>query len=440
MPQRPLSNSEKYVSSQTMAVARINLKNIDYFKFKKLVIDGNRDDYGSCSKEVQALCDCVQTLKFRDEEFDDESDRMRFAEICIYYKQILNSKRIESLDMRIKSGWWGDHKNAYSAGKIKPAALKELLISKAQAWTSRHPPSQLTIATIPEKIDGPGLYVFKHKEHQCFQFVGRADRIFSRVGEKLKASFEGGLTEPLAALLVISMATDWDFYFMPVSRDDDERVLRVMENDLILKHDCIWPHGLNFRLHIDSLLEVSEFRKSCLRHSWPPEAEVGDNEINLSKLRRQIEMQEEGINPEIPPEIVETPKKMKRRSKEERPPWEGIIDEPPSPAANGKREHKGEAFVIPAFDPEPFERPDSPKSDISSSTFVVAPQRAAPPSEITTSPIVTPTHTPTPGQRSPTKAVSRPTSRPTTPAKKAPRSAGIKSLQGQIPKKKQVSS
>lgn len=150
-------------------------------------------------------------------------------------------------------------------------------------------------------------------------------------------------------------------------------------------------------------------------------------------------MQEEGINPEIPPEIVETPKKMKRRSKEERPPWEGIIDEPPSPAANGKREHKGEAFVIPAFDPEPFERPDSPKSDISSSTFVVAPQRAAPPSEITTSPIVTPTHTPTPGQRSPTKAVSRPTSRPTTPAKKAPRSAGIKSLQGQIPKKKQVS-
>ena len=138
MPQRPLSNSEKYVTSQNMATARINLKNIDYFKFKKLVVDGNRDDYSSCSKEVQSLCDCVQTLKFRDEEFDDESDRMRFAEICIYYKQILNSKRIESLDMRIKSGWWGDHKNAYSAGKIKPAALKELLISKAKAWVSRH--------------------------------------------------------------------------------------------------------------------------------------------------------------------------------------------------------------------------------------------------------------------------------------------------------------
>ena len=49
--------------------------------------------------------------------------------------------------------------------------------------------------------------------------MGRADRIFARVGEKLKASFEGGLTEPLAALLIISMSTDWDFYFMPVDLD-----------------------------------------------------------------------------------------------------------------------------------------------------------------------------------------------------------------------------
>ena len=36
-----------------MSVARINIKNIDYFKYKKLVIDANRDDYLSCSKEVR---------------------------------------------------------------------------------------------------------------------------------------------------------------------------------------------------------------------------------------------------------------------------------------------------------------------------------------------------------------------------------------------------
>ena len=70
---------------------------------------------------------------------------------------------------------------------------------------------------------------------------------------------------------------------------DDDRVLRVLENDLILKHDCIWPHGLNFRLHIDSLLEVSQFRKSCARHKWPPDSgDLDSAPIDLDKLRGQI--------------------------------------------------------------------------------------------------------------------------------------------------------
>ena len=67
-----------------------------------------------------------QLLNFRDEEFDDETDRGRFAEIINLYRQILASKRIDALDMRIKSGWWGDHKNAYSAGKIKPQVIEDL--------------------------------------------------------------------------------------------------------------------------------------------------------------------------------------------------------------------------------------------------------------------------------------------------------------------------
>ncbi len=43
-----------------MSAARINIRNIDYFKYKKLVIDGNRDDYNASSKEVKSLCDSVQ--------------------------------------------------------------------------------------------------------------------------------------------------------------------------------------------------------------------------------------------------------------------------------------------------------------------------------------------------------------------------------------------
>src|SRR6218665_990208 len=201
-----------------MATAKINIKNIDYFKFKKIVIDGNRDDYANCSKEVKAMCDSVQTLTFRDEEFDVQSDRSRFEEVCTYYHQILQSKRIDPVDMRIKSGWWGDHKTGYSAGKIKPAVLLEVLVAKTKDWAARHGGIQTSmLEKVEEKIEGPGLYVFKHKEHQCFQYIGRAKNIFAKCGETLKAAFEGSITDPLAALLVISMSTDWDFYFIPVS-------------------------------------------------------------------------------------------------------------------------------------------------------------------------------------------------------------------------------
>ena len=70
-------------NDNNMAI-RITLKTIDYYKFRKMVVDGNRDDYAVCSKDVRTLCDSVQTILFRDEEFDDVSDRMRFDEICKY--------------------------------------------------------------------------------------------------------------------------------------------------------------------------------------------------------------------------------------------------------------------------------------------------------------------------------------------------------------------
>jgi len=46
-----------------MSTAKINIKNIDYFKYRRLVIDGNRDDYAACSRDVKALCDAVQTRR-----------------------------------------------------------------------------------------------------------------------------------------------------------------------------------------------------------------------------------------------------------------------------------------------------------------------------------------------------------------------------------------
>ena len=201
-----------------MANARIQLKNMDYYKFRKLIIDGNRDEFNSCSKDVRAFCDNVMTFNFRDDEFDEEADRGRFDEICCYYRQILNGKRVEPVDMRIKSGWWGDQKGAssYSVGRIKATALKELLVSKTKDWAKRNSLTEKQIGVLVKKIDGPGIYVFKHRERQCFQYVGRSQKIFASCAEMLKLAYEGKSHEPLAALFVITLASDWEFYFTPV--------------------------------------------------------------------------------------------------------------------------------------------------------------------------------------------------------------------------------
>jgi len=72
---------------------------------------------------------------------------------------------------------------------------------------------------------------------------------------------------------------------------DGDRLERILENDLILKHDSIWPHGLNFCLHMDSLIEVTEFRRSCLRHHWPPDYDTAmreQPELDLDSVRRAL--------------------------------------------------------------------------------------------------------------------------------------------------------
>ena len=58
----------------------------------------------------------------------------------------------------------------------------------------------------------------------------------------------------------------------------------------MLKHDSIWPHGLNTRLHMDSLVELAEFRRSCLRHGWPSDhdAAATSAQLDLDAVRRQL--------------------------------------------------------------------------------------------------------------------------------------------------------
>ena len=76
--------------------------------------------------------------------------------------------------MRIKSGWWGDHRNAYSAGKLKASILKATFISKATEWVNKHSVDNLTEEEVPTKIDGPGLFVFKVGRWDCPAFLSHS--------------------------------------------------------------------------------------------------------------------------------------------------------------------------------------------------------------------------------------------------------------------------
>jgi len=65
------------------------------------------------------------------------------------------------------------------------------------------------------------VFVFKHRDRQCFQYVGRTAGqragVFAACTDLLKSTFDGTLSEPIAALLVVSMAADWDFYYWPLA-------------------------------------------------------------------------------------------------------------------------------------------------------------------------------------------------------------------------------
>jgi len=90
-------------------------------------------------------------------------------------------------------------------------------LRKAADWWSRHGDG----GPAGDQLDRPGVFVFKHRERQCFQHVGRTagqrGGVFAAATELLKSTFDGTLAEPIAALLVVSMAADWDFYYVPLA-------------------------------------------------------------------------------------------------------------------------------------------------------------------------------------------------------------------------------
>ena len=71
-------------------------------------------------------------------------------------------------------------------------------------------------------------------------------------------------------------------------------MLRIAANDVIIRHDALWPRGLNELLYVQTPLEVAELRLSCLRHRWPPvdaDMRPGETQVNLPRLRARLQRQ-----------------------------------------------------------------------------------------------------------------------------------------------------
>jgi len=80
------------------------------------------------------VCDVFRDEQFADDVVSDDSsgsassccggsDRRRFDEILSGYRLILTGKRVDPVDMRVKTGWWADSagtstSSCGSAGKV----------------------------------------------------------------------------------------------------------------------------------------------------------------------------------------------------------------------------------------------------------------------------------------------------------------------------------
>ena len=104
-------------TKKKMATSKITIRSIDYHKYRSLIVErsGASDDRQRCDREVAALCDTVRLLHQRNDRFHETGngrrrdlgdDRARLDEICGWYKLMLESRRIRSVDVRLRSGWW----------------------------------------------------------------------------------------------------------------------------------------------------------------------------------------------------------------------------------------------------------------------------------------------------------------------------------------------
>lgn len=111
--------------------------------------------------------------------------------------------------------------SAAAAGRLRSSSLRQSLVDKTVNWLRVHGTGcwrnlPATETDVSQRLDGPGVVAFVHRDRRCLRLVTRAASVFSWCSDALRDAFEGANPNPLSALLVTSVSRDWDFYFIPV--------------------------------------------------------------------------------------------------------------------------------------------------------------------------------------------------------------------------------
>ena len=65
----------------------------------------------------------IQIVKSRCTQFECD-DSALLIKICECYKLMLEAKKISSVDLKLRSGWWGESDRGVTAGKLKTENFK----------------------------------------------------------------------------------------------------------------------------------------------------------------------------------------------------------------------------------------------------------------------------------------------------------------------------
>ncbi|CAH1783701.1 unnamed protein product [Owenia fusiformis] len=265
---RPISRASNADLTPLTASILKTLQDIDYPVFAKFILRGIPRGLQGYDREVKTMYDLVREIKSRDVAFM-ENDSEKLEKIYEFHQKSFTSKDPESYNtfrknMRFGSGWWG-HSEDVAFHKFNPGLLdlkifRELLLEKAEEWYPTGTP-------LFDRIAESGVFCFQHKKIPYFRYVGQTDNILEFCRVLISDCLIGRLDYcHLATLLLCTTSDEWYFCFVNATEPHE---LDILENDMMLKHDTVWPYGLNLNIHMTYWC-VPKFRESCLVHKWPP--------------------------------------------------------------------------------------------------------------------------------------------------------------------------